>query len=151
MRWRLLTRGARSIGHSNLLALLASLLLTLVRATSYNASIFGDVEALVPSGAFAGGPDCIDLYPALQEARCSTVGERDGVNVLHCPRNSSAGLFLLDAPQYEDARPNVYKIRLVGPEVLALTVHYCSQAVALAPYQLYLSGTYHAEVDGPHS
>ena len=75
------------------------------------------------------------------------------LQVKHCASGGSwsDGVVLFQRlPVAQQERQDVYRLRVVGHEILLLEIHYCPRGLALAPYRVLLNSTYHFEVR-PHA
>lgn len=71
------------------------------------------------------------------------------LQVRHCASGGSwsDGVVLFQRlPVAQQERQDVYRLRVVGHEILLLEIHYCARGLALAPYRVLLNSTYHFEV-----
>lgn len=120
-----------------------------------------DYEGLVPTAS--DSLSCLDAALLAQVLDCEEVNTTSArVSLERCSSSGGggAGLFVICAkPRCRqgweaagdleaDAAPgqDVFRVRLVGPEVHLLDILYCGRDIAFAQYALAEPGAYHAEV-----
>ena len=118
-----------------------------------------DYVGLVP--ALSGSMSCLDAALLAQTLDCQQVPASSfRISVERCSNGSGggAGLFIMLSKRRwegEGAKDpqggsmlgqDVFRIRLVGPEIHLLDILYCDRDLAFAQYALAEPGAYHAEV-----
>ena len=119
-----------------------------------------DYEGLVPT--LGGSLSCLDAALLAQALDCQEVSTSSArVSLERCSSGGGggAGLFVMCSKRrcrqgweagnlQNDTAPgqDVFRVRLVGPEVHLLDILYCGADLAFAQYSLAEPGAYHAEV-----
>ncbi|BDA44700.1 hypothetical protein COCOBI_06-1780 [Coccomyxa sp. Obi] len=98
----------------------------------------------------AADAPCLNIGYVVSDYDCTDVPSTNPeIKVNHCVSggNTAAGVLIFQRQPLHPRRwPDVFRVRMTGHEIQLLPLHYCRSGIALAPYTVTLSGSYHFEV-----
>ena len=109
--------------------------------THHASSICGSVGTFCQALPLTNDELSLRVCTASDEPLASRIGPENQGALLR-----RTGAFVLE--RVKDVRAaghDVYRVRLIGHEILLLETHVCNQSVVVAPYQVLIGGTYHIE------